>query len=183
LIIHVVNDRPHPYRGELRLVAYNENGLRVEDAQQAIEVAAHGSTSVSASALVGGFRDLTRAYRFGPPAHDVVTATLASDDDEPERETFYLPLGSARPRHDDIELEARAVRAATGEWALTITSPRFAQWIAIDAPGYEPSDAWFHLAPGATRTVRLLGEDPDRAPAGEVRALNSRTPAPITFDR
>ena len=83
LMIHVVNDRPHPYRGELRLAAYNENGLRVEDARQAIEVAAHGSTSVSASALLGGFRDLTRAYRFGPPAHDVVTATLAPGDDEP----------------------------------------------------------------------------------------------------
>ncbi|MDQ1480850.1 MAG: beta-mannosidase, partial [Actinomycetota bacterium] len=107
-----------------------------------------------------------------------------------EREVFFFPLGQARPRVDDIELDATAVRAAPDEWALTITSPRFAQWVAVDVPGYLPGDSWFHLAPGATRTVRLRGEDPDRAPAGPdrgpegtVRALNSRTPAPITFDR
>jgi beta-mannosidase len=188
LMIHVVNDHPRPFRGELRLAAYNDNGLRVEDARQAVDVSAHGATSISASALLGGFRDLTRAYRFGPPTHDVVVATLASAGDEPDREAFYFPLGFARPRRDDIELTATAARPAPNElgpdeWAVTITSKRFAQWVAVDAPGFTPRDSWFHLAPGATRTIRLRGDDPDRDPRGEVRALNSRTPVPITFDR
>jgi beta-mannosidase len=72
---------------------------------------------------------------------------------------------------------------APDEWAVTITSKRFAQWVAVDAPGYAPGDSWFHLAPGATRTIRLRGDDPPRDPTGVVRALNSRTPAPIVFDR
>ncbi|MDQ1511068.1 MAG: hypothetical protein QOG50_2912, partial [Actinomycetota bacterium] len=49
-------------------------------------------------------------------------------------------------------------------------------------PGYVPRDSWFHMAPGATRTILLRGGDPDRALAGEVRALNSLTPASIVLD-
>ncbi len=183
LMIHVVNDRPHAFRGELRLAAYAEDGLRVEDARPTIEVDGHSAISVSASALLGGFRDLTRAYRFGLPAHDVVVATLTSAEGGPERDSFYFPLGRARPRLRDIGLTARAARAAPNEWALTISSKLLAQWVAVDARGYAPADSWFHLAPGATRTIRLRGADPDRIPDGEVRALNARTPVPITLDQ
>ena len=188
LMIHVVNDRPRPFHGAIRFAAYSEAGLRVEDATQAIAVDGRSSASISASALLEGFRDLTRAYRFGPPTHDVLTVSLSSDGDEPEREAFFLPLGFARPRLDDIGLRATAVHDASNDWLLTITTTTtsFAQWVAIDVPGYAPSDSWFHLAPGATRTIALRAEaadgaPTDRAPSGEVRALNSRTPSPITF--
>jgi beta-mannosidase len=185
LMIHVVNDHAHTFRGELRLAAYSEDGLRVEDARQAVEVDPHHAITVSASALLGGFRDLTRAYRFGPPAHDVVVATLATGDDAPVRDTFYFPTGVARPRRADIGLRATAARTAGSQWALTITSGLCAQWVAIDVPGYEPSDSWFHLAPGTTRTIGLGPDagrqDPSQTPGGEVRALNSVTAATITF--
>lgn len=188
LMLHVVNDRPQPFRGELRLVAYGNDGFRVEDAQQVIEVDGHGAISVSASALLGGFRDLTRAYRFGPPAHDVLTATLTSAADVARREVFYLPLGPARTRDVDIGLTATAERAGPNEWALTISTTRFAQWVAVDVPGWIASDSWFHMAPGATRRIALRVHDSDRAgpdgdPEGEVRALNSSAPTPITFTR
>ena len=182
LALHVVNDHPEPFEGRLRLAAYTGAGLRVEDAEQTIEVAGHGARTVSASALLGGFRDLTRAYRFGPPAHDVVTATLTTSSDGTEREVFYFPLASNRPRLADVDLSATARRAGRKVWALTISSRLLAQWVAVDVPGYVPSDSWFHLAPGATRTILLRGDDPDRAPAGEVRALNSLTPASIVLD-
>jgi beta-mannosidase len=185
LMIHVVNDRGHAFNGELRLAAYSEDGLRVEDATQVVAVDAHHAITVSASALLDGFRDLTRAYRFGPPAHDVVVATLTAGGDARARDSFYFPLGFARPRRADIGLRASAARATGDEWALTITSRLCAQWVAIDVPGYAPSDSWFHLAPGASRTVGLSPDadrqDPSQAPGGEVRALNSLTAVAITF--
>jgi beta-mannosidase len=190
LMIHVSNDRDRAFRGELRLAAYSEDGLRVEDAVRAVEVDPHRAITVSASALLDGFRDLTRAYRFGPPAHDVVVATLTGAGGASARDAFYFPMGLARPRVDDIGLRATAARSAGNVWALTITSNRCAQWVAIDVPGFAPGDSWFHLAPGATRTIGLtIGpgpdadrQDPSRTPRGEVRALNSLTPAAIIFD-
>jgi beta-mannosidase len=188
LEIHVVNDRPYAFEGTLRLAAYAEDGLRVENAEQAIVVAPRGAATISASALLGGFRDLTRAYRFGPPAHDVVVATLASPTDGSERDAFYFPLGSARPRLADIGLTAILEHGDPQQWRLTITSRLLAQWVAVDAPGYTPSDSWFHLAPGATRTILLRGADPegirtDEVPRPNVRALNClvSTDAPVNY--
>jgi beta-mannosidase len=182
LALHIVNDHPQPFAGRVRLAAFTDDGLRVEDSEQAIEVEGHDAHTVSASALLGGFRDLTRAYRFGPPAHDVVTATLTSSSDGTEREVFYFPLGSSRPRRADVGLTATAVRTGPDDWSLTISSRLLAQWVAVEVSGYAPSDSWFHVAPGGTRTIVLRGDDPGRAPRGEVRALNSLTPVSIVVD-
>ena len=182
LHLHVVNDRPHPFNGQLRLAAYADDGLRVEDAERAIKVGGHGACTVSATEMLGGFRDLTRAYRFGPPAHEVVTATIVSADDESEHEAFYVSSRGVE-RRPDVGLTASVTRrAGEEEWELTIATRLFARWVAIDAPGFAPSDTWFHLAPGAQRTVRLRGADPDRVPRGDVRALNSRVPSSITLE-
>jgi len=187
LQIHVINDQPRPFEGTLRLAAYAEDGLRVEDADQTVVVAPRGAVTVSASALLGGFRDLTRAYRFGPPAHDAVVATLTSPSDGVEREAFFFPLGSGRPRLPDIGLAANVERVGPQEWSLAISSRLLAQWVAVDAPGHTPSDSWFHLAPGSTRTIRLCGEpdgdEPDAAPRAKVRALNClvSTDASVTY--
>ena len=57
-----------------------------------------------------------------------------------------------------------------------MTTKRFAQHVAIDAPGFVPDDDNFHLAPGQARTVALHGSG---APSGTVSALNSEATARI----
>ncbi len=182
LHVHVVNDRSLPFVGHLRLSAYADDGVRVEHGEEPIEVAAHSALTMTAAELLHGFRDLTRAYRFGPPAHDVVTASISSADGT-ERDAFYLPLGRGRARRSDLELTAQMRRVAPTEWALTVTSKLFAQWVVIDVPGCSTSDSWFHLAPGGRREVVVRADDPDRAPRGEVRALNARVGSSIVVDR
>ncbi len=174
LQIHVVNDRPQAFSGQLRLEVFADSGLRIEHVEVPFEVAAHGARSASATALLGGFRDLTRAYRFGPPEHDVARVTLVSDRDGSERDAFFLPLGSGRPRISDVGLTANATRVDQHEWSLTVATRLFAQWVALDVRGFTVSDSWFHLAPGAAREIRLRTPDAGATPAGDVRALNSR---------
>jgi beta-mannosidase len=77
----------------------------------------------------------------------VVVATLTASADGTERDAFYFPLGFARPRLADIGLTATLEQGDPREWRLAISSRLFAQWVAVDAPGYAPSDSWFHLAP------------------------------------
>ena len=93
-------------------------------------------------------------------------------------EAFHLPGGIRRPVEADLGLEAGAVRR-DGTWEVTVATRRFAQWVAIDLPGFVPSDSWFHLAPGAERTVTLQPAGGDGPPKGRVRALNGRHAVPV----
>ena len=71
------------------------------------------------------------------------------------------------------------MRSTNGTPQVRVTTRRFAQWVSVSAPGYRPSDSWFHLPPGSERVITLLDGDPSRPPRGRVRALNSTVAAVI----
>ena len=186
LSVHLHNDPGRPLDARLVLDLYNHQGAVVESAERDVSLAAHTSIELSAEGLIGGFRDLTRAYRFGPSAYDVVVATLVAGDrgdsdrgdgDRVWSQAVYLPDGAARPIEVDVGLEARA-RPSDEGWWLDVTTTSFAQHVALDVPGFEADDSWFHLPPGARRTLLLRG-DPARRPTGQVRALNARATSPV----
>jgi beta-mannosidase len=76
LWFHAVNDTPHPIDAELRVARYGGGCMRGVSVSTALTIPARGARSVHADPLFEGFVDLTYAYRFGPPEHDVVAATL-----------------------------------------------------------------------------------------------------------
>jgi len=55
---------------------------------------------------------------------------------------------------------------------LDCTAERFAQWVSVEVPGFSPDDSWFHLVPGRTRHVTLVGDG--TRPRGALHALNGR---------
>jgi beta-mannosidase len=182
LRIHVVNDQLSSAQGDLRLTLYNFTGTAVEEVVSTIEVEGHSERNWNAATLLGGFRDLTNAYRFGPPAYDVVRVRFETGDNVSE--DFYLPLGPSRPQETDLGLEAHA--GLEGErWHVSVRTRRFAQWVALEVPGFVPNDSWFHLAPGTERTfvLRPLNGDPGASPRGRIRALNSLHSSPITIEK
>jgi beta-mannosidase len=63
-----------------------------------------------------------------------------------------------------------------------VRTRRFAQWVAIDVPGFAPDDSWFHLAPGGERTVTLRPFVEGKPPRGRVRALNGLYSSPIVIE-
>ena len=166
LAIHVANDRAEPLAGRLELTLWRGD-VRLRDAATDVAVAPHAAIELAAGALFDGWIDLSYAYRFGPPAADVVHARLRVGDDVVE--THWFPAGFSAAREPDVGL------AVTGDaTALAITTRRFARFVAIDAPGYVPSDNYFHLAPDQRRTIALTGEGPLRV---SLRALNSEVGA------
>lgn len=172
--LHAVNDGPTGRAGEVEILLYNAAGVVVEGAAQPIELAPRATVDLDAEAVLGGFRDVTWAYRFGPVGHDVVATRLSGEDGETLAEAVYLPGGRARPRQVHLGLTAVARPGATDDWQLTVSTELFAQWVAIDVPGFLPADSWFHLLPGQSRTVALHPETADgHRPSGEVRALNA----------
>ena len=178
LRIHVINDQPSPCRGTLHLSLFDPAGFEVETVTGDVDVPGRSQRAWSAVSFLDGFRDLTDAYRFGPPAYDAVRVAL--DMDGVVTETVHLPTGSGRPVEADLGLEARA--ALDGDrWSVTIGTRRLAQWVALDVVGYTPDDSWFHLAPGCERTVSLRPRGVDAPPKGRVRALNGLHSVPIVI--
>ncbi len=164
----------------VRVDLFARGEAHIEGAAAAVEIPARGALALDAAALFEGFRDISYAYRFGPPSHDVVAVTLADTEGRTLAETVYLPGGQQRATEHDVGLAARLDAQDAHGLALEVSTRRFAQWVSIDAPGWRPADSWFHLAPGATRRIELSAESlesPVMPPVGTVRSINSTTSA------
>ncbi|TBW33879.1 glycoside hydrolase family 2 protein [Siculibacillus lacustris] len=171
---HLANETATPVAGRLELAALADGRLPVASGARDVEVPARGSLSFAATELFGAFFDTTRAYRFGPPAHDLTHARLVAADGRVLAEAFHVPGGRSLERHD-LGLTAR-LDGGPGAWELVIGCTRAALSVAIDDPAFEPADSGFHLAPGERR-VRLARRPttaPEATPQGRVRALNGR---------
>jgi beta-mannosidase len=180
LWLHAVNDTADPIEAELRVTRYREGRQSGTRATAALTIPARSARTVHADTLYEGFRDLTYAYRFGPPGHDVVAATLrrrASDAILAAAHWFPCGLPSARERA--LGLVARATPIAGG-YALILEADRFAHAVAVDAEGFTPDDSYLHLEPGEPRRLVLRADVPGRPLCGSVSALNGTGPVPIT---
>jgi beta-mannosidase len=179
--LHVVNDSCDIVRGRLVVELVARGELFVERGEVTVVAGPRDSWSINAEAVLGGFRDLSYAYRFSPPAHDAVVATLWSDDDLMLSQVVHLPLGQARALEADLGLSAVARPAGPGRWELEVRTARLAQWVTIRAPGFLADDSWFHLPPGGRRMVALCAEG-STPPRGTVQALNAARRAAIKVD-
>jgi len=214
LRLHLLNDTAAEFTGSVRVTLYQRGELLSEVGQQIVVIPARGGIEIEATALFDGFRDISYAYRFGPLTYDVVSVSLMTDgqgalalgaahmtstdersavDPTVVSQVHWLPGGPCRQVEGHLGLTAHAHPAAAGSWDLHVATRRFAQSVAIDAPGWRPSDSWFHLEPGGTRVVRLhpersasltggvrSGEDVhERPPIGVIRALNLQSPVSI----
>ncbi len=159
----------------LRCLARGETAMAT--AHRPLRMAARGTLSLSSFELLDRFFDITRAYRFGPPEHDVTVAALAyAATGQAVSEAFHFPLGRALPAAE-LGLAASLEREDAG-WALSLSTDRFAQAVHVEADGYVAETDWFHLPPGRTRRVALRADAGVTAPpSGIVRALNAVRPS------
>ncbi len=184
LHVHVINETPAPRTVRLMLRCLRDGEAVVARAERTLHLAPRESYRLSAAALLDHFFDFTYAYRFGPPTHDVVLATLHEADGSADGEAARTPLSQAvyLPDRRAAALQAPAVSATVaredGEWWLTVATQRFARWVHIEDSACFPEHDWFHLGPGECRRIRLKYEmadatGADAIPSGEVRALNA----------
>jgi beta-mannosidase len=180
LVLHVANERADILKARVELTLYRRGEIRVEQAGLDVEAPPRTTLAIAATDLFDGWYDLNYAYRFGPPSHDLVVARLLVADGGCLSEAFFFPLGLPNSTEADVGLTAIATARAGGEFELRVATRRFAQSVSIEAAGFEAADDYFHLAPGATRTVVLRpARNRVSAPSGCVRALNATRAARI----
>ena len=174
LDIHILNDRPTALMATVHLTCLSHLSIPMLKCDRAIMVKPHDSMSISSHALIDGFFDITRSYRFGPSEHKVTMASLiCSSSGRILSQAFHFPIGRDLPT-EDIGLNIQLIHE-NDIWILRVRSTLFEQSVKIDINGYCPDDNWFHMAPIGERLIKLA---PTAAaaclPVGTVTALNSR---------
>ena len=177
LAIHVCNDTAEPLSAVLEVELFSGGEISVGAGTHPLELTAHSATTVDAEMVLGGFRDVSWAYRFGAAPHDVVVATLRSADATLLAQAVQLPTGRGRAVEQDLGLTAQLCGDAENGWAIDVSTRRFAQAVHLYIPGWLPEDSWFDLPPGSSRRLALTGAG--EAPHGEVAALNLASPRVI----
>lgn len=173
LDVHLLNDRPESKAIRLELVCLREGALPIARGAREVRLEPRGALTLQAWTLLGGFFDLTRAYRFGPPQHDAVVASAFDPASGALLgEAVYLP-GRLDPGRRDPDLEV-ALEGGPAGWVLRLRCCRLARFVQIDDPAFRPTAAWFHLPPGRDRLVALepIDDRTDARPRGRVRSLD-----------
>lgn len=180
LAIHVSNDPPLDLSGELTAQVIDRRGRVLIEAATTLTVDGNTSTTLSLDSVIGSFRDVNHAYRFGPQVYDAVRVTLTTGSGPIS--TTHLLAAPWRAGQRDVALSATARPAAQDRWSVEVSADQLAEWVALDVPGMTVSDSWFHLFPGETRIVEVIANTPNKRFAGTVRALNALSDAPIVVE-
>jgi beta-mannosidase len=177
LDLHVVNESPEPLACEVRLALYRDGEALVAEGAKVEHVLPRAAATLRANSLLPSFFDVTYAYRFGPPAHDVSVVTLRDERTAVVLDqAFHFPRGLGVFGVSDLGLEATLAEAGPGRYTATLRTRRFALAVRVTVDGCEPDDNYFHLAPGAVKTVTFLRRAGQGRPQGWVQALNGRSP-------
>ncbi len=157
---HIANDTAAAWRGTLRIALYRDLEVPVDEVVIDVELPAHGSCAHNVEALLGRFVDVSWAYRFGPPAQDLVVLSLAAPEAEGQRlvsQSFRFPVGRPVRRESvsQLGLEASLHRVAADRAELRLATRRLAYGVRVTAPGWDAEDDAFSVEPGHERRVTL----------------------------
>jgi beta-mannosidase len=175
--VHVANDRAEPLAATLRVRLYRDFELPVNDAIEQVELGSNAATSFDVEGLLGRFVDASYAYRFGPPQHNVIVASLERDG-ELISQAFHFPAGRPAGAQSAAELGLE-VELSSDPTALLVRSRRLAYGVRVDVPGFSPADDAFSVEPGSERRIALRPVAGEYPAEGRLTAINLEGGIPI----
>jgi beta-mannosidase len=181
--VHVVNDRDEPVDAALRVALYRFSGQQIAASERALRIEARAALTFGVEEILGRFVDASYAYRFGPPGHHVIVASLHSPSVEtPFAQSFRFSSGRPLQRIPIAELgiayECQVL--AGGAIEIRLSSRCFAWGVRVAAAGFRPDDCYFGMEPGVTRRIVLTRVQPgDLPPKPVLTAVNAEGRLPI----
>ncbi|MDQ6803604.1 MAG: glycoside hydrolase family 2 protein [Actinomycetota bacterium] len=168
--LHVANDRPEPLLAELRFALYRDLEICVGEHRTELQLEPHSGFDDSLERLLGRFVDASWAYRFGPPAQDVIVVSLEQEG-HLLSQSFRFPAGRPVQREPASRLGVRAILHEGGK--LSVSSERLLYGVRVTVLGFEPADDAFSVEPGHRRELELTRRTDAAGPAtGSITALN-----------
>jgi len=153
--IHIVNERAEALHGQVELILLRDGRVVVAKAEQTVTVAPRSHITLGSDALLKGFYDVTYSYRFGPPKHFAVIASLLDVQGKCFAEAVYFPGVRKIEVQQNVSLVATASAQTNGDYALTLETDTLLQAVHFDCKGFYASEEYFHLVPGRPKQIVL----------------------------
>ena len=185
IFVHAVNEGASDLQVTLDIELFRSSGASVGRGSRALQLPARLANEWPATDWFPGFLDLSYAYRFGPPGHDLIVATLRDGAGVELDRAHHFDLAATAANRNDLGLSASASAVADGRYDVEIRTRLFAQSVSIEAEGYAADDDYFHVAPGAVRKIQLCPQAGDRPRPLRARlhALNQFSPVKVDLPR
>ena len=184
LDLHVTNESTEPLRGFVEVRLLKEPATVIARQEVPVELNARSQQTLSADEILGGFYDVSYAYRFGPPHHDVVVATLYDTDHQVLSEAFHFIRRREPTVVSNVIVNASAERTNESTCEVTLNCDRFLHGVRLSAKGFLPDDNYFHLAPQRTKVVTFTATgQPQPEFKADVEALNVDTTQTIALHK
>lgn len=152
LQLHLVNETREAIDGFVEVQLLREPGHVLAKHEVEVSVAGWSKTSLSVDEIVGVFRDINYAYRFGPLSHHVVVATWFDADRKNLSEAFYFTR-SRDPEPHSVSWQAQGEPLGDGRYRVVLRSDTFLHHVRCSAKGFLPDDNYFHLVPARSKTI------------------------------
>jgi beta-mannosidase len=177
LHLHLINETAGSCDGTLQVVLLKEPNIVVARQEIPVKLDPRSRQWHSAEQILGSFYDVSYAYRFGPPQHDVVIATWYDAQRNVIGEAYHF-IRRRDPGTTPAAIEASANQIDETEYHVTLQTDSFLHGVTLNAKGFLPSDNYFHLPPGRTKTVVFQARGTATPPTFkvDVEALNLATP-------
>lgn len=188
--VHVANDPPTPLHARLRVALYRDFERLVGETSESIRLEPHGVREWDLESLLGHFVDPSWAYRFGPPAQDVIIASLQGEGEGGEggetlSQSVHLPAGRplAREPATRLGLAGSARRPHADGVLISLRTERFAYGVRVHVPGFIPDDDAFCIEPRGEPTLLVRPRASDSVFAGGwLTALNLAGRVPLASE-
>jgi beta-mannosidase len=174
LMLHWAQETAQTIEATLHVQAWRQGELLVAQGQNALRLTPRGCGRIALTTLLEGFIDLNWAYRFGPVAAELLQARLVDASGNVLASTLHF-TPSLLARRGSVGLAAETAQGPDGSMRVRLSTRAAALGIHFDVRGWLPSDEYFHLAPGAERTLQFspLPGTGSRAWNASVTALNT----------
>ena len=180
LHLHLTNETNVAATGFVEVLLLREPNTVIAREEVPVSVPPRSRLMFTADEILGRFYDVSYAYRFGPPQHDVAVATWFAEDRSVVSEAFHVIERREPGMARNAAVESSAHTLEHGGYEVRLQSDRFLHFVRLDAPGYLPDDNYFHLIPGRTKAIRF---EPWSGSTKEFRtefdAVNLDGPRPI----
>lgn len=169
--VHVSNDRPESLNATLHVSLYRFEGKRIAGSHIAVTILGHSATTFGAEEILGRFIDASYAFRFGPLGHDLVVASLHTDNsDFPMSRTFRFSSSPPQSRSPMSELglrgEARPLN--DGRVEVILQSRSFAWGVKVTSRNCAVDDNYFSIEPGGKHRIEILSSNDKGIPENVV---------------